>query len=67
MGSALTVVLGGLALGAIGGATGAWWLHRRTSLSAVNVYLCAPVGVAPFVGALLVRTYAPGRTMRRQH
>lgn len=52
MGLAIPGVLGAGAVGAIAGAVGAWWLHRRTRLSALNVYVFAPVGVAVFVGAL---------------
>ena len=50
--SAVAVLVGGLALAAISGAGGAWWLHRRTRLSAVNAYLFALVAVAVFVGSL---------------
>ena len=52
MASAIPVMLGGVGVGAIVGAAGAWWLHRRSRLSAMNVYLLAPVGVATFVVAL---------------
>jgi hypothetical protein len=43
------LVVGGLLLAALVGAAVAWWLHRRTALSAFNVYLAwvisAPVWV----------------------
>jgi hypothetical protein len=52
MGLAISGVLCAGAVGAIAGAVSAWWLHRRTRLSALNVYVFAPVGVAVFVGAL---------------
>ena len=55
MGVAISGVLGAGVVGAIAGAVGAWWLHRRTRLSALNVYVFAPVGVAVFVGALATR------------
>jgi len=52
MGSAIPVMLGGVGVSAIAGAAGAWWLHRRSSLSALNVYLLAAVCGAAFLGAL---------------
>jgi hypothetical protein len=45
-------MIGAIVVGGLVGAASAWWLHRRSGLSAVNVYVLAPVGVATFVGAL---------------
>src|SRR3954452_17994588 len=40
------------------GAALAWWLHRRTRLSAWNLYLLAPAGAAVWVLALASRSAA---------
>jgi hypothetical protein len=50
--SAVAVVLGAVAGGAVLGSAGAWWLHRRSGLSAANMYAFAAASVAGFVGAL---------------
>jgi hypothetical protein len=52
MASQIPVTLGAIAAGAIVGAAGAWWLHRRSRLSPVNVYVLAPIGVAAFAVAV---------------
>src|SRR5690242_6133973 len=41
--------------GGLGGAM-AWWLHRRTHLSAINLYLLVPVGVSASVLAVASRS-----------
>ncbi|MDA0166289.1 DUF853 family protein [Solirubrobacter ginsenosidimutans] len=38
--------------GGVAGAAGAWWAHRRTRLSAWNLYALAPTGIAAWLGAL---------------
>jgi len=45
-----------LALG-IAGATGAWWMRRRTTLSARNLYPLAALGVMVLLAALTVRAW----------
>jgi hypothetical protein len=40
--------------GAVAGGAGAWWTHRRTRLAAWNLYALAPLGLAAWIGALLV-------------
>ncbi|MBE2316692.1 type IV secretion system DNA-binding domain-containing protein [Solirubrobacter sp. CPCC 204708] len=56
----MSVVLVGALAGAFiaggcSGAVGAWWAHRRTRLSAWNLYALAPVGMGLWTLALLFR------------
>ncbi len=43
------------AVGSGAGAAGAWWAHRRTRLSAWNLYVLVPVGLCAWSGALALR------------
>jgi hypothetical protein len=45
---------------AVSGVLGAWWLRRRTTLSARNLYLPAAVGLVLFTGSLAVHAWALG-------
>ena len=47
------------AVGSGAGAAGAWWAHRRTRLSAWNLYALVPVGLGAWCGALVSREPAP--------
>src|SRR5690349_7274476 len=41
--------------GGVAGAAGAWWTHRRTRLSAWNLYALAPLGLLAWVLALVTQ------------
>jgi hypothetical protein len=50
------LLLVGIAAGGLVGAAGAWWLHRRTSVSARPLYVLAPLGVVAFAAAAAGRS-----------